>query len=234
MWLVTFKRIKRKKTKFFQSQIKDFFQAVQQCQFRQVWMAVCFCSGWFGENNLDYFVLCCLLCQISITFILWENMRSMCAEFRRAANLTMSLLIKREVDNYADDTNCSWYRVWSGVFIALDLRALHVLLLTDFSAWEVTDGVKRFLCSRSMGATAVNRINLRGERSFCQKPFYLLVTCFNFSKFLVSNAAQLATVANRTLPGRPQVLIVIYPHFIIFQLEQTSHLVIRFQFKTWD
>lgn len=169
---------------------------MQQRRFRHVWMAVCICSGWFGENNLDCFVLCCcffqtgLLCQISITFILWENMRSMCAEFRRAANLTMSLLIKREVDNYADASNCSWYRVLSGVFIALDLWALHVLLLTDFSAWEVTDGVKRFLCSRSMGATAVNRINLRGERSFCQKPFYLLVTYFNFSKFLISNATQ--------------------------------------------
>lgn len=89
------------------------------------------------ENNLNGFLFFSfkrVLFQISITFILWEIMQSMCAESRRAANLTMSLLIKQEVDNYADASNCSWYRVSFRVFIALDLRELHILLLTDSSA----------------------------------------------------------------------------------------------------
>lgn len=62
-------------------------------------------------------------------------MRSTCAEFRRAANLTMSLLIKREVDNYAGASNCSWYRVSPGVFIAPDLRARHVVVFFFFFCW---------------------------------------------------------------------------------------------------
>lgn len=136
-------------------------------------------NGWFGKTTLTFvffFSFNRVLFQISITFILWENMRSMCAEFRRAANLTMSLLIKQEVDNYADASKCSWYWVSFRVFIALDLWALHAVLLSDSSAWEVIDGVKTPLCSRSIGATATNRINLRGQRSFCIKGSYLLVT----------------------------------------------------------
>lgn len=146
-----------------------------------------------------------VLFQISITFILWEIMQSMCAEFRRAANLTMSLLIKQEVDNYADASNCSWYRVSFRIFIALDLRELHILLLTDSSAWEVIDGVKRLLCSRSIGAKAANQINLWGERSFWFKGFYLLVTWFISSKFFTLH---IATVANRTLQRWAQIITV--------------------------
>lgn len=55
---------------------------------------------------------------------------SLCAQFRCAANLTVSLLIKREVDNTTDAPNCSWYQVLFSVFIAPDLQALHALLLT--------------------------------------------------------------------------------------------------------
>lgn len=156
-------------------------------------MAVCSLSGWNGKATLAgfwfFFVFFNgVLCQISITFILWENMRSMCTEFRCAANLTMSLLIKLEVDNYADASNCSWYRVSFSVFIALDLRVHHALLVTEFSAWEVTDGVKRFLFSESISAKAVNS---QDWKFFCHKGFL---------------PAKLATFTYRMLSGWPKFM----------------------------
>lgn len=159
-------------------------------------------------ENLSFFFLVWVLCQISITFILWENMPSMCAEFRRAANLTMSWLIKQEVDNYADTLNCSWYQVSFRVFIALDLRALYVLLLTDSSAWEVTDSVKWFLGSRSIGATAANRLNLRGESPSVLRGFACLLVTISIPGNSSHQAHHMAIVANRTLPGWTEIITV--------------------------